>query len=693
MTTAHLFKDEWLLRLLAKEGLLDDEGRLRESKAPYASQELLERGLVAEDALAAAVERQYGIPFASPALDDLDKMALSLIPEDLCRKHQLIPTRLCGERIEVLMANPLDAAALEAAAAVSGRVPAPVFGLPARVAELIDGAFSPEAAVFDLLRKLPETDPVELLGPEGEEAAAPAGSPVGPPVIRLANLLIAQAVRMRASDIHVEHGERDTTVRCRVDGALREVMTLPRRVGEGPLVSRIKIMASMDIADRRRPQDGRAKLKIGGQTVGLRVSTLPTAFGEKAVIRILDQRQAEIPLRDLGMCPGTLAALERMLGSRQGMVLVTGPTGSGKTTTLYAALHGMRAAESNLVTIEDPVEYRLAGVNQVQVNEKAGLGFAAALRSVLRQDPDTVLLGEIRDQETASVAFQAALTGHLLLSTLHTNDTLSTVSRLLSMGLEPFKLAPALLGVVSQRLVRRVCPACRPAGGGSANPEGCAECGFTGCRGRLAVTETLELDDDARDLLCAGFDRASFRAAALAGGWLKPFSESARRHLESGEAEAADLAGFLDVPPASPAGDAAPRAPAGAPDAGPKILIVDDSADNRRLARDVLEPEGYRLEEAGDGRQALRSVARDRPDLVLLDLMMPEMDGFTFVKRLRGDLGLTSIPVLVLTAKSEAESQAQSLELGADDYMAKPFDPRVLRARVQALFRRGKATR
>ena len=238
-------------------------------------------------------------------------------------------------------------------------------------------------------------------------------------------------------------------------------MKLPKSIGEGPLVSRIKIMANLDVADRRRPQDGRAKLRVGSEEIGLRVSTIPTSFGEKAVLRILDKRSAEVPLASLGLRPELLERLTAIAGSDSGMMMITGPTGSGKTTTLYSLLHHIKSEDINIVTVEDPIEYRLDGICQVQVNEKTGLTFASVLRSVLRQDPDVVLVGEVRDRETADIAFQAALTGHMVFSTLHTNDSVATISRLLDMGVERFKMAPALIGVAAQRLVHRICPDCR----------------------------------------------------------------------------------------------------------------------------------------------------------------------------------------------------------------------------------------
>jgi type II secretory ATPase GspE/PulE/Tfp pilus assembly ATPase PilB-like protein len=513
--------------------------------------------------------------------------------------------------------------------------------------------------------------------PEAPEAAAES---IGTPVIRLANQIIAQAVRLKASDIHLEQEEKSTAVRYRIDGVLRTVMSLPKHIGNGPLISRIKIMSDLDLADRRRAQDGRAKLRVGGRELGLRVSTIPTAFGEKAVLRILDQRSAEVPLESLGFRARVRERIAELAGCGQGLLLVTGPTGSGKTTTLYSILNRLKSDQVNIVTVEDPIEYRLPGINQIQVHEKAGLGFASVLRSVLRQDPDIILVGEIRDRETADIAFQAALTGHMVFSTLHTNDAVSTINRLLDMGVERFKLAPALAGVVSQRLVRRICAECRG--------QGCEACAGTGLRGRIALAEVLDLrDPEARQRLGAAASLENFEAVALEKGWLWKLADDARGHLEAGETTRDEVAPYIGPAPMPlPAARGDSPLPQGT--ASKRILIVDDCPDNRGLARDTLRSEGYELAEAPDGASALAQIQARLPGLVLLDLMMPGVDGFAVIKRLRADPGTAHLPIIVLTAMGEAESQALCLELGADDYMIKPFHPKVLRARVQALFRR-----
>lgn len=701
MKTSTRCADEWLIRLLTDKGLLDEsrwDGQFAGASL-YASSELLRRGVITKAVLAEAVRAQYGIVFEEPRAEDLDKLALGLVPESVCLRHRLVPVRLDGDRIELLMANPLDVSALDEVAAHSGRRAVASYGLPEKIEELVASGYGADTAIFDLLKKLPDEAPVECLA--AEEDTREGAASIGLPVVRLANMLIARAVRLKASDIHIEHEESVTVVRYRIDGDLRSMMRIPKSVGEGPLVSRIKIMASLDVADRRRPQDGRAKLRIGAEEVGLRVSTIPTSFGEKVVLRILDKRSAEVPLEALGLRPDLLARLVAIAASDSGVMLITGPTGSGKTTTLYSLLHRLKSETTNIVTVEDPIEYRLDGLNQVQVNEKAGMTFAAVLRSVLRQDPDVVLVGEIRDRETADIAFQAALTGHMVFSTLHTNDAPAAVSRLLDMGVERFKLAPALKGVAAQRLARSVCSGCRvvaPVDPALAERlraaklpvrqfkgAGCERCAFTGLKGRVALTELLDLREHAaQGKLNEGGGR-SLREEALARGWLTTMSDDALWHVSNGDITLEEGAFYFDPPFAA---SVAPVAPART---AKRVLVVDDVSDNRALIRASLGTDGYDLVEADGGAAAIEEIARRKPDLVLLDLMMPEVDGFMVLKKLREETGVVGLPVMVITAMGEADSQALALEVGADDYMTKPFSPKILRARVKALFRRAEA--
>jgi general secretion pathway protein E len=387
----------------------------------------------------------------------------------------------------------------------------------------------------DLARLMQDIPPADDLLDSGAQA----------PVIRMINALLLQALRERASDVHFEPYEGRSVVRFRVDGVLRDVLEPPRAL-HGALVSRVKIMASLDIAEKRLPQDGRLALKLGDKQVDVRVSTLPTGSGERVVLRLLDKDSAQLDLTALGMSAATLAAVDRLIREPHGIVLVTGPTGSGKTTTLYAALSRLPRGALNMMTVEDPIEYALDGVGQTQVNPKIELDFARALRAILRQDPDIIMIGEIRDLETAQIAVQASLTGHLVLATLHTNDAASAMTRLADMGVEPYLLASSLLGVLAQRLVRTLCPACRirtaPTAGEAAllaelglppdqplhTPAGCGECRESGYRGRSGVYELIVVDDALRRLIHDRAPEHALRAAASAAGMVSLRRDGAR---------------------------------------------------------------------------------------------------------------------------------------------------------------------
>jgi general secretion pathway protein E len=367
-----------------------------------------------------------------------------------------------------------------------------------------------------------------------EETKDLLDSPDEAPVIRFVHSVLFRAIRERSSDIHFEPYEKELVVRNRVDGILYPMVSAPRK-WHAPAVSRIKVMAGLDIGERRLPQDGRIRIRLGGKEIDIRVSTVPTSFGERAVLRILDRSSILLGLSDLGMEPADLAQMERFLSRSSGILLVTGPTGSGKTTTLYAALQRLDSGTKNIITIEDPVEYQIRGIGQIQVNPKIHLTFASGLRSILRQDPDIIMVGEIRDQETAEIAIQASLTGHLVLSTLHTNDSASAVTRLVDMGIEPFLVASSVCGVMAQRLVRRLCPDCKvpyapreeelrglglPAGtkGPFHRPLGCPKCANTGYSGRTGLYEILPADEAIRSLILTRSDADGVKALAVSRG-------------------------------------------------------------------------------------------------------------------------------------------------------------------------------
>jgi len=359
------------------------------------------------------------------------------------------------------------------------------------------------------------------------------------PVIRMINALLTQALREGASDIHIEPFEQSSVVRFRIDGSLRDIVR-PKKAIHASLISRIKIMAQLDIAEKRLPQDGRITLRVGGKAVDVRVSTLPTGHGERAVLRLLDKESGKLDLHHLGMNEDTQVQFDKLISQPHGIVLVTGPTGSGKTTTLYAALSKLNDSSTNILTVEDPVEYELEGVGQTQVNPRIDMTFAKALRAILRQDPDIIMIGEIRDLETAQIAVQASLTGHLVLATLHTNDSAAAVTRLLDMGIEPFLLSSSLLGVVAQRLVRKLCAHCKKQVGGQWVEVGCEHCGHTGYQGRVGVYELLLTDDKIRAQIHNQASEADIRTAALQNG-MRTMREDGERWLKDGTTTQAEL--------------------------------------------------------------------------------------------------------------------------------------------------------
>jgi general secretion pathway protein E len=415
------------------------------------------------------------------------------------------------------------------------REPAP--SLTQRIAAAYAGGESSAATVIgevesavDLSRLMQDLPAVEDL----LEAANDA------PIIRMLNALLTQAARDGASDIHIEPYERSSSVRFRVDGTLREVVQ-PNKALHAALISRLKIMAELDIAEKRLPQDGRISVRIGGRAVDVRVSTLPSAYGERAVLRLLDKGDAKFTLESLGMSGDVLARYSQLIAQPHGVVLVTGPTGSGKTTTLYASLARMPTGSTNVLTVEDPIEYELPGIGQTQVNPKIDLTFAKALRAILRQDPDVIMIGEIRDFETAQIAIQASLTGHLVLATVHTNDAPSTITRLTDMGIEPFLLSSSLLGVLAQRLVRKLCPKCkRQDARGRWRPIGCAECGQTGYRGRTGVYELMVADDKVRALIHNRAAESQLFVAAEAQGF-RSMREDGQRLIDEGVTSAEEV--------------------------------------------------------------------------------------------------------------------------------------------------------
>ena len=733
------FPDEWLAQSL--EGLISPEllqGMRDKSESGRTLWECIVADKVATDAeIIEKLSHRFRLKIADPS--KIDATARAGVPEQLARRYRVLPLRLTDSYLELATANPFDLDAEKALAFATAREIRMFLLAPSKISEKLDEMYKPDKALNKLLEGMEgSADLVQLKDTAPDELNVSEADASQKPVVRLVDMIISEGILSRASDIHVEPEEGGVAVRYRIDGVLRQVMKIPRQAGL-PLISRIKIMSSLDIADRLRPQDGRARVAVNGQPIDLRVSTLPAQLGEKVVIRILDSRATVKQLDTLGLNPGEADAIKRLLENHEGILLVTGPTGSGKTTTLYSCINQIKSEGVNIVTVEDPVEYRMQGIVQVQVQEKAGLTFAAALRSILRQDPNVVLVGEIRDKETAQIAVQASLTGHLVLSTLHTNDAANAVTRLVDIGVEAYKIAASLRGVVAQRLMRKLCPTCKevwmeapperlrrwiPAGTPLYRHAGCPDCAMTGYRGRFSILEILTMTAELERLIAAGEAADKIADAAKRGG-MKTLWDSGLAHVKRGESTIEELTRVVDIPaedeapppaqkaPARGSGNAGRSGGAEAPAAPPvsthfdlleeqapprrsgahgqpasKVLLVDDEDSLRKVMKDLLERDGYVVTEARDGVQALDQVDRVGPDIIVLDLNLPGLDGYGVLSHLRSRPATANIPVIVLTAKGDEDNEVRVFELGADDFLTKPFRARALSARLEAVLGR-----
>jgi|SRR5437660_18376 len=742
------FPDEWLAHSL--EGVLTPELLVELRTKAQAGQTLWEtlvaQKVVNDEQILTALSTRFRLKLAD--VKEVDLTVKEKVPEQLARRYQILPLRVTDSFLEIATANPFDLDAEKALAFATAREIRMQLLAPSKISEKLDEVYRPEKALDKMFQQM-EGSPelvqlVEEAGPD--EIAVSEEQASQRPIVRLVDLIISEAILARSSDIHIEPEEGGVAVRYRIDGVLRQQMKIPRQAGL-PLISRIKIMSSLDIADRLRPQDGRARVAVNGQPIDLRVSTLPAALGEKVVIRILDSRATVKTLDSLGLNPDEVESLRRLLENHEGILLVTGPTGSGKTTTLYSCINQIKSEGVNIVTVEDPVEYRMQGIVQVQVQEKAGLTFASALRSILRQDPNVVLVGEIRDRETAQIAVQASLTGHLVLSTLHTNDAANAVTRLVDIGVEAYKIAAALRGVVAQRLMRRLCPTCKevwmetppdrlkpwiPKGTPLYRAAGCPDCAMTGYRGRFSIIEVLTITAEVERRIAGGEPAEQIARAARRGG-MKSLWDSGLGHVLKGESTVDELMRVVDVPqedvpeplpthggrrssgggpgsriasdpPATltaPAATAEPLAHFDLLEEGPtlrgsgphgvaavKVLLVDDEDSLRKVMRDLLERDGYAVSEARDGVQALDQIDRVGPDIIVLDLNLPGLDGYGVLSHLRSRPATASIPVIVLTAKGDEDNEVRVFELGADDFLTKPFRARALSARLEAVLGR-----
>ena len=528
--------------LLLKQGVISSSdlsvatNRLRETGGALTTWIVKLCG-VPEAELLTVLQEEYHLPVVDPAALDIAPEVIDVLPAVLANKYHIVPVSLSRTTLTLAMADPSNLVAINEVKFLTGFDVRAAIGGPGSIEKAIERYYEHNVNYGDVLSELGNEEMEVIQSDEELDLKALEKATEEAPVVKLVNALLTDAIKKRASDIHIEPYERVLRVRFRIDGVLYEIMQPPVKL-RSAIISRIKVMASLDIAERRLPQDGRIKVKIGqGREMDLRVSTLPTLFGEKVVMRLLDKGGVQLDLKTLGFEPESLDKFEDAIRRPYGMILVTGPTGSGKTTTLYSALSELNKITTNISTAEDPVEYNLVGINQLQVHEDIGLNFASALRAFLRQDPDVIMVGEIRDFETAEIAVKSALTGHLVLSTVHTNDAPSTVNRMLNMGIEPFLIASSVNLIMAQRLARVVCPKCRepheiPASvmidlgvpEDQAKPitsytgRGCQNCGNTGFRGRTALYEVMTMTDELRELILSGASSTELKRQAMADG-------------------------------------------------------------------------------------------------------------------------------------------------------------------------------
>jgi type II secretory ATPase GspE/PulE/Tfp pilus assembly ATPase PilB-like protein/ActR/RegA family two-component response regulator len=687
----------WLVRIAERAGHGDAKrpGIPAGSAAPVAWTETTRAYGLSDAQLTALVAEYFRLDVAD--FQSADPNAALLIPETMARKHLVFPLVEDDRNFVVATCDPTNVEAERALGFSTGRTPLFQVAAPGAIQDALDGRYSPERAVEKLLGGMSDAiddETVKLVEEMGPESISEDDARATP-VVRLTSLIIRDGITQGASDIHIEPGRRLGAVRYRVDGVLRKHMDLPM-TALNRVISRIKVMSKLDIADRLRPQDGKARVQVKTRGYDLRVSTIPAGGAEKCVIRVLDS-SAALSLDDLEIPKNELERLRQLLTYRDGILVVTGPTGSGKTTTLYGALRELADGKVNIMTVEDPIEYELPGITQTQVHTKQGMTFAGALRAMLRQDPDVILVGEIRDKETAVTAAQAAMTGHLVLTTVHANDAVSAIARLADLGLQYSTIAQTMRGAIAQRLLRRVCASCGEPVRGKLTPDeqrlterhgiepvvravGCTECGFTGYRGRLPVNEVLIGGPRMQQAIEQRKGWATLMRVAQQGG-MRTLHEVGLEWVTQGRTTLVEVERVLGQGLDDIAGEVETGPP--------RILLVDDDEQARTLMRSLLERDGYAVDDAEDGNRAIDILKEDHDyQLVILDLAMPGLDGRQVLDQIRGSVETAALPVLIRTGTGSNELEAELLEAGADDYVEKSVDANRFMARVHAVLRR-----
>jgi type IV pilus assembly protein PilB len=713
---------------LQKSGLveateLERARELSEANGIPLDEALLDLHLLPENKLLEFLSRHYQVPLVDLHQAPLDPKVAELIPRSVAEQYRAVPLYKRGQTIVVAMAEAWNVARVDEMRFAIGHEVKPVLATRKALREKLKEYYPGDdaAAEVDHGALLAEAlhDIEERKGTVGESANEQRlrQESAASPIVKIVNDVLIRAIGKGASDIHVEPHEASLGVRYRIDGALHQVMRLPKKV-QAAVLSRIKVLSGLDISVTRKPQDGRIKLQYRDKPMDLRVSTLPTYWGEKVVMRLLDQSGLSLELEKLGFLPADRQKVEEIMRQPQGMLLVTGPTGSGKTTTLYSILSAINNEDVNIITVEDPVEYQLANINQVPVNPKAGMTFAAGLRSILRQDPNVIMVGEIRDQETAEIALESAETGHMVFSTLHTNSAVGAVTRFLDMNVPGYLLASSLSGVLAQRLLRRNCPDCsEPVEIGEGLraryniPEdvtfyegsGCPTCDGQGTKGRMGVYELLLADRDIADGIHQGMTESELVDLARRNGMHLMFEDAlikamqghvsmteVLRGLESPSGIEIDAGHLLDEADRTweERGLGAPRGDGEDPGGqSHTVLVVSEQEGHRKMIAMVLEGMGLTVAFADSGRRALDRVHQQATGLVVADLDSADLDGVAMAESLRREKRLRDIPLLLVAEEDKVREETRALDAGADDFLAKPLDPDRLGARVRRLLR------
>lgn len=657
-----------LINFLKKSHIISQDEIIPDSSDPIVF--LTETHVTKEEIIIEALSSKLGIPtflITKPELSRLnllfDAHLITEIPIQKWVDHMAIPIEIKEGKLSIAVANPFD---VEWKNSLEFQLGVMVSIFIARGSHIRAVLASRENKTFNI--ELPDftTNPEQK-----DETDIVHTDPAAAPVIKIVDKLFSQSVEKGASDIHVTPDTDHTDIKVRIDGIMQPLFSVPKGLHLA-MCSRIKLLASLDITEKRRPQDGRIKLKTAFGTKDLRISTVPTGNGENIVIRILGTELASTDFSSLGMSKEITEHFIRALSGSSKVLLVTGPTGSGKSSTLYAALNYKHDGTHNIITVEDPVEYKIHGITQIQVNSKVELGFAEGLRSVLRQDPDVIMVGEIRDGETAKIAMQSAQTGHLVLSTLHTNSAAAAITRLEDLSVPRYIISTSLGGIIAQRLVRKLCPCL-------GKEKSCENCNGKGYKGRTAIYSFLEINDEIREAIHNGASEKEIENLARKKGYTS-LHEAGEKLLEQGITSEEELLRVL-----GPSEEFIQKSKPSPGIQRTKLLLIEDDPDTRWIMSQVFREQLYDVIEAEDGVEGVRKVYESEPDIIVSDLMMPKMSGLDVVQRLKADAKTRDIPILMLTAAGTEENELQSFGHGVSDFVSKGSDVKVLIARVQRL--------